>query len=408
MLQLLLALTATLVAQMLSSVSSSTGAILAPAAAPDLGVSVALVGIYTAIIWLSAAFAGLICAGFVTRFGALRVTQTCLVVTGAGLVITAEGSLAAVIFGAVLVGVGGGPMTPASSHILVRITPPTWMNFVFSAKQTGVPLGFGLAGLMVPALAVLYGWQAAALVAGLLSIVLAVALQPLRERFDGERNRDHPLLTTMHPTEPLKLAFGSPGLRLIIAMSFVYAGMQNSFSAFLVAYLHDQLYMTLVQAGFVFTIGQTAGAVGRLIWASLADRLITPLRLLGWLGIAMAVCAVLLAMFTTAWPLWLMLAVSIALGGTSVAWNGVYLAQVARLAPKGRVSEATGVSAFFTFGGVVVIPALFSLILSVTGSYAIPFILIAALSAAMGLHLLTTNAEKLEHAAKHAQDAGHG
>ncbi|WP_417276298.1 hypothetical protein [Castellaniella sp.] len=44
--------------------------------------------------------------------------------------------------GALLIGLGYGPITPAHR-----------MSFVFSIKQTGVPLGGVLAGLVVPGLA---------------------------------------------------------------------------------------------------------------------------------------------------------------------------------------------------------------------------------------------------------------
>ena len=44
---------------------------------------------------------------------------------------------------ALLIGIAYGPSPVASSHILARLTPPAWMNLVFSAKQTGVPIGGG-------------------------------------------------------------------------------------------------------------------------------------------------------------------------------------------------------------------------------------------------------------------------
>ena len=52
-----------------------------------------------------------------------------------------------------------------------------------------------------------------------------------------------------------------------------------------------------------------------------------------------------------------------AFGATAVGWNGVFLAEIASLAPRERISDATGGSAFFTFLGVVVTPPLFHLVL---------------------------------------------
>jgi hypothetical protein len=88
------------------------------------------------------------------------------------------------------------------------------------------------------------------------------------------------------------------------------------------------------------------------------------------------------------WPIWLLFAYAAAFGATAVGWNGVFLAEVARLAPGGRASEATGGALFFTFLGVVVTPLLFNLILALAGSYAIAFAAFSAPSLAVGAWLL--------------------
>jgi hypothetical protein len=48
--------------------------------------------------------------------------------------------------------------------------------------------------------------------------------------------------------------------------------------------------------------------------------------------------------------------VAFAFGVTASGWNGVFLAEVARLAPEGRVGEATGAVLMFGFAGLVLGP----------------------------------------------------
>ena len=60
-----------------------------------------------------------------------------------------------------VIGLGYGPITPASSHVLARTAPPSRMALTFSIKQTGVPAGAALAGALLPALALRIGWRAA-------------------------------------------------------------------------------------------------------------------------------------------------------------------------------------------------------------------------------------------------------
>src|SRR6185369_2232163 len=61
----------------------------------------------------------------------------------------------------VILGLGYGPITPASSHILARTAHPSRLALTFSIKQTGVPAGAALAGALLPVLALQMGWHAA-------------------------------------------------------------------------------------------------------------------------------------------------------------------------------------------------------------------------------------------------------
>ena len=78
--------------------------------------------------------------------------------------------------------------------------------------------------------------------------------------------------------------------------------------------------------------------------------------------------------------------------GTATAggWNGVFLAEIARLAPRDRIGDATGGSAFFTFLGVVVTPPLFHLALHLTSSYNVAYALFGLPALAAGARLLLT------------------
>ncbi|MFI5022165.1 MAG: MFS transporter [Alphaproteobacteria bacterium] len=382
------ALIVTLSIQMLAAWASLTGPVLAPLAAGDIGVGPYLVGIYVSVSYAFGASAALVSGGFIARLGPLRVSQLSLVLCGAGLALTTLGTPLAVLAAAAVVGIGYGPITPASSHILARTTPPARMNLVFSIKQTGVPLGNALAGAVAPGLAALLGWRGAALATAALCLVVAAASEPLRSGLDIERERRRPLLSLAHVVGPFRLVFRSPELRKLSLVSFAFAGMQTSLGTFLVTYLNGRLGMSVVLAGVVLAVAQGAGVIGRPLWGLIADRFVSPIRLLGILGVTMALSAVLVGLFTASWPFIAILAVSTAYGGTAVAWNGVHLAQVARYSPPGRAGEVTGGASFVTFAGVVVVPALFSAILGSLGSYMVAFNAVAALALASGLALL--------------------
>jgi fucose permease len=212
---------------------------------------------------------------------------------------------------------------------------------------------------------------------------VAASAEALRASLDIELDHRRPLLSLQHVSGPFRLVFRSPELRRLALVSFAFAGMQTSLGTFLVTYLNESLGISLVRAGLALALAQGAGVVGRIFWG-----LVPPILLLGILGVVMSASAVLVALFTTHWPFVAILAVCTVYGGTAVAWNGVHLAQIARLSPPGRTAEVTGGASFVTFAGVMVVPALFSAILGSFGSYMAGYCAVATLSLTGGLALL--------------------
>jgi MFS family permease len=367
--------------------SGLTGAVLAPLAAEDFGVSAVYIGIYVSTIYGIAAFSSLMSGGAIARFGPIRTSQACLVIAAIALACAATGHPAALVVNAVLMGIAFGPPTPASSTMLAQGAPPQWMNLLFSIRQTGVPIGNMLAGAILPGLALAVGWRMSALCVAAACLVLVLAVQPVRNRVDAARDRSRRVFAGGIFMGPLRLVFGDAALRRMALVSFAYSGMQSALGAFLVVYLNHDIGMPLVLAGIVLAAAQIAGASGRIVWGIVADRLVSPRLVLGGLGLTMTAAALTTGLFTPGWPLATIFAVCIVFGGSAVAWNGVYLAQIARLAPPGRAGEATGGTSFVTFGGVFFSPIVFSTIVSTTGSYTLAFATIAALTGVAGLSL---------------------
>jgi hypothetical protein len=67
------------------------------------------------------------------------------------------------------------------------------------------------------------------------------------------------------------------------------------------------------------------------------------------------------------------------MGMTAIGWNGVYLAEIARLAPSGLISSATGASMVITYAGVMVGPATMAAVYGLAGSYTLTFALFSVI-----------------------------
>src|SRR5690554_6245275 len=109
-------LTVTLAIQAMVSMAMLTVPAIAPAFAGRLGVPVSLLGVYVALLYMGAISASLMSGQMVRRYGAIRVSQGGLVVCAVGLLMVMLPSVPGVVLGAVLIGLGYGPITPASSH----------------------------------------------------------------------------------------------------------------------------------------------------------------------------------------------------------------------------------------------------------------------------------------------------
>ncbi|MGE5504725.1 MAG: MFS transporter, partial [Actinomycetota bacterium] len=326
----------------------------------------------------------LVAGSLVRRFGAVRISQAAMVAAAAGALAAATATLAGVAWGAVLVGFGYGLVNPAASHLLVRATRPGNRNLVFSIKQTGVPLGGTLAGVVAPPLTQSFGWPWAMAVVAVAGITLAAALQAKRARWDGDRD---PAVPLANPLAGLGQVWRMPAIRALSLSGFAYAAVQLSLSTFCVTLLVAGLGWPLVQAGMVLSAVQVAGALGRVVWGALADALSDGVATLAVIGAVSLAGTLATAAMTPDWPGWLVVAVLVAFGAAAVGWNGVYLAEIARTAPPDQVGRVTGLSLFFTYGGVLVGPPAFAALEQLTGSWTATYGL-AALPALAGILLL--------------------
>ena len=383
-------LTVTTAIQAMVSMALLTLPAMAPAVARALAVPSTLVGAYVALCYFAAMLSSLVGGTLVRRLGAIRVSQLGLGLCAVGLALCALPWLPAVALGALCIGAGYGPITPASSHLLALTTPAHRMSLVFSIKQTGVPAGGMLAGALVPGLSLWLGWQGTLLaVAGVCALCAALA-QPLRAALDADRQPAQPL-ALQALFKPIGMVLGQPSLRALAACSFLFSAVQVSTTAYMVTYLNESLGMTLLAAGAALSVSQLAGVVGRIAWGAVADRGLGPRNTLMLLATLMMAGSVLTALVQPQWPTLLIWAIVALLGASAIGWNGVYLATVARQAPPGQAGVATGGTLLFTFMGVVCGSPAFGALAGASGSYRIAFAALA-LPAALALGLLVWRA----------------
>lgn len=388
----LLPLIITLAVQIQASLVVFTPPILAPVAQNDVGVSAAAVGLVTALIYVSSVPSSLFAGNVIARLGAIRVSQLCILFSSAGMALMATGSAWWIALGALVIGLGYGAVTPASSTVLADRVPGGMRSLMFSIKQSGVPIGGAIAGALVPFLMTAWSWQAAALVISAIGVVVIISAQPIQRSVDGAQPHHH-LAGGTGLLEPLRLVFSHHRLREMAISSFAFSGMQMCLGSYLVVLLTERALLSVSVAGAALSVAMIAGVFGRLFWGMLADFDFAPRAVLGFLGVLMAICAVGVTFVDDAWAMPLVYVLAFLFGASAVGWNGVYLAEVARIAPPGQAGSATGASLAMTYSGVVTLPSVFWLAHTLTESYAPGFVIVGVLTFWRGVLFLRPSRE---------------
>jgi len=385
--RVVLPLSMTLAVQALTSMAMIAPAVMAPVVALELGVSPQGIGWFVALEYLFAMASGLACGALIGRYGPIRVCQISVGLAALGLAAGSGGALLLVFAAAGLIGSGYGLVNPVSSHILARTAPAHMMSLIFSIKQTGVPLGGALAGALVPPLVLYLSWRWSAAAVGLLCVALALLVQPLRAA-DGDGRRGAGAGSSAGFFAPLRMVFAHPPVLELAIVSLIFGTVQLALFTYFVSYLNLELGYSLVAAGLIYSCAHAAGVLGRILWGAVADRWFSPRRLLGLVGLMMAFSGAAVAGFSADWPLPTVILVSTLFGASAVGWNGVYLAEVARLAPPGQVGAITGGTQFVTFIGALTAPPLFGFVVGLAGGYGKAYLAFSLLPALAGAYLL--------------------
>jgi MFS family permease len=366
---------------------------LAPALMPAAGLDSSAVGYFDALNTIGAMAFLMGGNPLIRRCGPIRALQIGLLLGCFGIALLAASRATALVGASLLMGLAYGPSSPAGSDILLRYAPKAHQTLIFSIKQAAVPLGGILAGLILPWLVETGGWYLT--VAVLLGATLATiaAVEPVRDAIDIERDGEqslHPMafLSRRNLILPLTILWRTPILQRYTAASACFSCAQGAIFAYYVTFLVQSCQFSLAAAGAIFAIFQASGTGGRILLGWLCDRLGSGLPILRATGFVSAATIAALALSSTQWP-FSVYALTAAIGGLTISsWNGVNLAEVARAAPAGRVSETTAGVALVNYVGFVIGPMSVAGLVSLTNNYATAFLTVGIVAAIGSLVLI--------------------
>ena len=379
------ALAVATVAHALGSLSALAVAPLAPFLLDELRLSRAQVGLLLPAVYLGGVFMSLP-AGWLTEWLGVRVALTLgLGLTGiaVSLAALAPGFLA--LLAALLVaGLGFSVLNPTTGKAIYEWFPARERGVAMGVKQAGLTLGGIVSALALPPLALVAGWRHALLAAASVSLVSAVIVAALyRARpAAGEMPRARPRLVELMPL------LERPGVLVVFGCGLTLGIVQSSVLAYLVLHARDTYGFSTVAAARLLALAHLGGMAGRLGWGIVSDRLFGGRRRPG-LTINALVGAVAFAVFAlgSASPAPLAVAAAVVAGAGAFGWVGLYFALMAELGGARFAGLMTGLGVMFAWGGVLLGPPIFGVVVDATDSYRVAWLGLVVLSLAVAVVL---------------------
>jgi sugar phosphate permease len=370
--------------------AGNIGALGLPALAPliraDLGLTRQEAGSF-----ISAFYVGSVLTSFPAGWLADRVGVRWTLATGQGLtagcfalmaLAPGYGGLMAAVL---LAGVAFGAVNPTSTKGVLVWFPAASRATAVGIKQAGFPLGGALGALLLPTMAGPLGWRGALAVAA-----AAIALSALAAVV-AYRDPPRPL----GPVGPgagagprVAAVLGNRAIWLVSLATCLFAAVQVSWISYVPLYLAEVAGLTAVAAGAVLGQAQVAGALGRVVFGVLSDRLFGGRRLIVLVlaGIATAALCVVTAWVGPTTPVVALSGLALAFGLTGIGWNGVHHTLLAEIAGRDSAATAVGLCLAVSSIGVILGAPLFGLAADRLGVYHWGwYALAAAMVLALGL-----------------------
>lgn len=364
-----------LLVQTMMSLFAASVPVLAPAVVSERGWNPAVVAFYPIIANATAILISFHIPELLFRLGGMGLSLASVLIGSVGLLLLLAPFGPAAASAAAAIGCGTAAMNPASSQVLGPRTTTRTAGLVMSIKQTGVPLGGVMAGVLVPILASHSGWRMAAAELAAVGSALAIILLPSVGWLNGGARAAKP--AAFRPLDPVRHLLAMSGMPTLLFASLTFNGMQLCLRSFFVVYLVTGQRLGLATAGVAFSVSQAAGMVGQVGWAALSDRLLSVHAVMAIIGLLMSAAALCSAAMTPYWPVGAIYAVAAVYGVSAAGYLPVLLGELAKRSPRPEVGALTSGAQLFPLGGNIVGPLAFGAMTAVAGWRA-AFVLAAA------------------------------
>jgi sugar phosphate permease len=366
-------------AHALGSLAALAVAPLAPFLLDGLGLSRVEIGLLLPAVYLGGVVLSLPAGSLTERYGVRRPLAAGLVLIAMAVALTAFVRIVLPLLALlVIAGFGFSILNPTTGRAIYDWFPARERGLAMGVKQAGLTLGGIVSALLLPPIARALGWQAAVLLGACLPFSTALLVLSCYREAPGRLAQVTPGRPPLAELTPL---VRRSGVMVVLACGLGLGIVQSSLLAYLVLYARDTFALSSVDAARLLALAHVGGAAGRLGWGVVSDRFFEGRRRPG-LALNALVAALGLVVFGlggTLSPLWAA-TVAFATGLGAFGWVGLFFALMAEIGGARFAGLMTGLGVIFAWGGVLVGPPLFGVLVEATDSYQIGWLGLSALA----------------------------
>jgi ACS family hexuronate transporter-like MFS transporter len=330
---------------------------LAPVLLITFALSKTQLGTIFAALSIGSALFTTLAGVIVDRYGERVVTLWGGVLLGATLLAASAVAsypwLVACIF---LFGISYAAQTPAGGRAVLA-----WFDrdrgLAMSIRQTGVPLGGAIGGLVLPFLALHYNYRVALAVGGVLGATAAIVAA--RYYVDPPRKATS-VRGLGDVVRGMMRLVRSPRTILFTLACMVLVSGQTIMNAFFAITAIADVHVSAALAAGAFAFAQICAVAGRVVWGKLSDTLFRGDRALpiATIGAILTACAWTIAHIAPGAVVELFIVGGL-LGFSASSWNGVMATAMAEIGGPEYAGSVLGVALTFIFAAAGAAPLIF-------------------------------------------------
>ncbi len=351
--------------QLILSIAGYSWGPLAPFLKDTMSLSGTQIGSISSTFYFAAALSALPAGAVVDCFGVKSGILLWLGLTGVPLFFlgVAHSYYAIFLIIVAVAGIGYGMGNPVASKGLFIWFDQRTRGTVFGLRQSAVTVGGGVAGILLVFLSKRLGPFAAMQVVGLMIMAMIVFAFCLYQNPRGARGNGKNLLSkdSRSLTSEFKGLFTNKALLAVSVAMAMLGFAQGIIVTFLLLYINEMLGYSLIAAGSLFGIVMISGAVGRIFWGVVSDRLFNGRRkpiLMTICGLA-ALSITMLAFCNRTWPQWFFLPIIVAIGLSTLGWNGIAMVLVTEVSSGTKTATSIGFASTIAWSGLFLGPVAF-------------------------------------------------